>query len=404
MAWNGWKVIDMDSHIVERPEDMYDDYIDPLYREKLDRLKRALQENIKKGVGNSIASSRYAVMAPIVSDNALGDHDTFGMVPREFILHPTDNRRNFGRPDRPDLPITRRKEASSDVKVRLEDMDASYVDVDVLYPTLVSSDCVLHDIGFETALYTAYHRWGSDFCSQAPDRLKWTLVVNMRDPEASCEEIRYWAETDMNMVGIYMPPQGPDNMLLDNPTLFPVYGLAQDLDLPILLHGGTARPPYGPGTFDLQGAWFLQHGLGNPWAGMSAMGTLIGGGIFERFSELRAGIVETAAGWLPAILDRFDAHYVMSPAHVPYLKHMPSEFVKQQKRYFHGIDTWERTLEWVVEFVGEDVLLFATDWPHGDTAWPEGVQQVVEWPGLSDSAKKKILAENAMLLCPRLRS
>ena len=201
-----------------------------------------------------------------------------------------------------------------------------------------------------------------------------------------------------------MPPQGPDNMLLDNPTLFPVYGLAQDLDLPILLHGGTARPPYGPGTFDLQGAWFLQHGLGNPWAGMSAMGTLIGGGIFERFSELRAGIVETAAGWLPAILDRFDAHYVMSPAHVPYLKHMPSEFVKQQKRYFHGIDTWERTLEWVVEFVGEDVLLFATDWPHGDTAWPEGVQQVVEWPGLSDSAKKKILAENAMLLCPRLRS
>ena len=119
MAWNGWKVIDMDSHIVERPEEMYDDYIDPSYREKLERLKRALQENIQKGFRGSIASSRYAVLAPIVSDNALGDHDTFGMVPREIILHPTDNRPNFGRPDRPDLPITRRREASSDVKVRL---------------------------------------------------------------------------------------------------------------------------------------------------------------------------------------------------------------------------------------------------------------------------------------------
>ena len=382
---------------------MYDDYIDPSYREKLERLKRALQENIQKGFRGSIASSRYAVLAPIVSDNALGDHDTFGMVPREIILHPTDNRPNFGRPDRPDLPITRRREASSDVKVRLEDMDASFIDVDVLYPTHVSSYCVLHDIGFETALYGAYHRWVSNFCSQAPDRLKWTLVVNMRDLKASCEEIRHWAETDLNMVGIYMPPQGPDNMLLDNPTLFPVYGLAQDLDLPILIHGGTARPPYGPGTFDLQGAWFLQHGLGNPWAGMASMGALIGGGIFERFSELRAAIVETAAGWLPAILDRFDAHYVMSPYHVPFLKRLPSDFVKQERRYFHGIDTWERTLEWVVESIGEDVLLFATDWPHGDTAWPEGVQQVVEWPGLSDSAKQKILAENAMLLCPRLR-
>ena len=135
---------------------------------------------------------------------------------------------------------------------------------------------------------------------------------------------------------------------------------------------------------------------------MAAMGSLIGGGVLELFPKLRVGIVETAAGWLPAILDRFDAHYTMSPGHVPLLHRMPSEVVKEG-RYFHGIDTWERSLEWVVQFVGEDVLLFATDWPHGDTAWPEAVQQLVEWPGLSDSAKRKILGENAMRLCPRLK-
>jgi len=132
------------------------------------------------------------------------------------------------------------------------------------------------------------------------------------------------------------------------------------------------------------------------------MGALIGGGIFEQFPRLRAGVVETAAGWLPSILERFDAHYVLSPGHVPLLKDAPSSVVKQGGRYFHGIDTWERTLEHVVDYVGEDVLLFATDWPHGDTAWPQAVQQVVEWPGLSDGAKRKILGENAMRLCPRL--
>ena len=203
-------------------------------------------------------------------------------------------------------------------------------------------------------------------------------------------------------MGIYFSPQGPDNMLLDDQRLDPIYAAAQDLELPILAHGGTARPPYGPGTFDLQGAWFLQHGLCNPWAGMAAMGAIIGGGVLERFPRLRVGIVETAAGWLPAILDRFDAHYVMSPGHVPWLRRMPSDVVKEG-RYFHGIDTWERTLESVVQCVGEDVLLFATDWPHGDTAWPEAVQQVVEWPGLTDSAKRKILGENALRLCPRLK-
>ena len=401
MAWNGWRVIDMDSHIMERPHEMYEDYMDPEHREKFGRLKRAIEENISKGGAGSIASSRGAVMAPVLSDNALGDADTFGLVGREFILHPTSGRTNFGRPDQGDLPMIR-KEASWDVKVRLEDMDASFIDVDVLYPTHVSSYCALRDMAFENALYRAYHRWVSDFASQAPDRIKWTLVANMRDPESAVAEMRHWAEADANMVGIYFSPQGPDNMLLDDQRLHPIYAVAQELDLPILAHGGTARPPYGPGTFDLQGAWFLQHGLCNPWAGMAAMGALIGGGIFELFPRLRVGILETGAGWLPAILDRFDAHYAMSPGHVPLLHRMPSEVVKEG-RYFHGIDTWERTLEWVVEFVGEDVLLFATDWPHGDTAWPEGVKQLVEWPGLSDSAKRKILGENAIRLCPRLR-
>jgi predicted TIM-barrel fold metal-dependent hydrolase len=402
MAWNGWKVIDMDSHIMERPHEMYDGYIDAAYQEDFERLKLAIEENIKQGGKGAMAASRHAILAPVVSDNALGKADSFGLTPREFILQPSsDGRPNFGRPDCGDLPLIRH-EVSWDVKARLEDMDASFVDVDVLYPTHVSSYCALHDMGFENSLYGAYHRWVSDFCSQAPHRLKWSLVANLRDPKTAAEEIRLWAKKDLNFVGVYFSPQGPNNVLLDSESLYPIYEAAQETDLPILIHGGTARPPYGPGTFDLRGAWFLQHALGNPWAGMAAMGALIGGGIMERFPTLRAAIVETAAGWLPAILDRFDSHYVLSPHHVPYLKHSPTQVVKGG-RYFHGIDTWERTLEAVVDVVGEDVLIFATDWPHGDTAWPEAVQQVVEWPGLSDIAKKKILGENAMRLCPRLR-
>ncbi len=403
MAWNGWKVIDMDSHIVERPAEMYGDYMDPEYAEKFGRLKTAIEDNAAKGLPPAIASSRYAVIAPVVSDETLGEPDSFGRVPREFITLPTGNGRvNFGRPEAGELPKID-PAVNWDIKLRLEGMDVSHVDIDVLYPTHVSSYCALHDVGFESALYRAYHRWISDYCSQAPERLKWTAVASMRDPNEAVREIRHWAKKDPNMVGIYMPPNGPNSMLLDDMTLHPIYAAAQDLDLPVLIHGGTSRPPYQPGTFDLRGTWFLQHSLCNPWAGMASMGALIGGGIFERFTELRVAVVETAAGWLPAILDRFDAHYYMSPGHVPLLKHVPSEVVKHSGRYFHGIDTWERSIEYVVKTIGEDVLLFATDWPHGDTAWPQAVQQVVEWPSLTDSAKRKILGENAMRLCPRLR-
>ena len=50
------------------------------------------------------------------------------------------------------------------------------------------------------------------------------------------------------------------------------------------------------------------------------------------------------------------------------------------------------------------VWLFASDWPHGGTAGPDSVEQTVGRPRLSEDAKRKILAENALRLCPRLRS
>ena len=402
MSWNEWTVVDMDSHIMERPAEMYDEYIDPDYAERWARLKGALVQNTENGGTGAIAASRLAVMAPVVSDNALGGEDTFGMVPREFILHPTSGRKNFGRPGEPDLPVIR-KEVSWDPKMRVEDMDLSHVDIGVLFPTHVSSYCALRDVGFENALYRAYHRWVSEFCSYSPHRLKWTLVANMRDSQSAVEEIKYWYANDPNMVGVYFSPQGPDGMLLDDRRLFPIYAAAEALDLPILAHGGTARPPYSPGTFDLQGMWFLQHGLGNPWAGMAALGALIGGGVFDRFVKLRGAIVETACGWLPSVMDRFDTHYRMSPNHTPALLRSPTHAIKDG-RYFHGIDTWETTLDYVIERMGSDMLLFATDWPHGDTAWPQAVNQLVEWKTISDNDKRKILGENAMRLCPRLAS
>src|SRR4029077_15697791 len=106
-----------------------------------------------------------------------------------------------------------------------------------------------------------------DFCAQAPTRLKWTVVANMRDVASGVAEVRHWASPDSNLVRIYISPQAPEAKLLDTPDLYPLYEVARELDLPLLAHGGTARPPYGPGTFDLAGARFLLHTFRNPGGG-----------------------------------------------------------------------------------------------------------------------------------------
>lgn len=399
MSWNGTPVIDLDSHIVERADRFYGDYLDPAYQDAYQQLCDAVKKQADAGNAYSLFGSRTSIVEPVEAGRPLGRRDTFGLTRRSGM----EGGRKAFPPGRADALPPIRPEVSWDVKARVEDMDRARVDIGVLYPTHVSSYCALRDVGFENALYRAYHRWVADFCSQAPTRLKWTVVANMRDVAAGVAEVRYWASRDPNLVGVYISPQAPEGKLLDNPDLYPLYEVAQELDLPLLAHGGTARPPYGPGTFDLDGAWFLLHSFANPWAGMAALGALMGGGIFEMFPTLRVAIIETGGGWLPLALDRLDTHYLMSPGHVPNLKRLPREILAEG-RYFHAIDTWERSLPFCVQELGEDLWLFATDWPHGDTAWPESLDQVVTRPQLTEQAKRKILGENAMRLCPRLRS
>jgi predicted TIM-barrel fold metal-dependent hydrolase len=397
MSWKGQTVIDMDSHIVERADRFYHDYIDPGYRSAYDQLCAAVEKQAKAGDAYSLFGSRGSIVEPVETGRPLGVRDTFGMTKRSSM---EGGRMAFPPGRQHPLPPIR-PEVSWDAKMRLEDMDRATVDVNVLYPTHVSSYCALRDVGFENALYRAYHRWVVDFCAQAPARLKWTLVANMRDVAAGVAELRYWAERDPNLVGVYISPQAPGGRLLDHPDLRPLYETAQDLDLPLLAHGGTARPPYAPGTFDLDGAWFLLHSFANPWAGMAALGALIGGGVLDIFPRLRVAIIETGGGWLPLAMDRLDTHYLMSPGHVPNLKRLPRDVIAEG-RYFHAIDTWERSIEFCVQELGEDLWLFASDWPHGDTAWPEAVPQITERTGLTERAKRNMLGENARRLCPRL--
>jgi predicted TIM-barrel fold metal-dependent hydrolase len=87
---------------------------------------------------------------------------------------------------------------------------------------------------------------------------------------------------------------------------------------------------------------------------------------------------------------------------VPNLKRLPRD-VLAEGRYFHAIDSWERSVEFCVQELGEDLWLFATDWPHGDTAWPESVPQITDRPGLTATARRKMLGQNALRLCPRLK-
>jgi hypothetical protein len=72
MSYNGEIAIDLDSHIVERADRFYQDYIDPAYRPPY----QALSDAVKKGQSCSLFGSRHSVIEPIETGRPLGVRDS----------------------------------------------------------------------------------------------------------------------------------------------------------------------------------------------------------------------------------------------------------------------------------------------------------------------------------------
>jgi predicted TIM-barrel fold metal-dependent hydrolase len=120
------------------------------------------------------------------------------------------------------------------------------------------------------------------------------------------------------------------------------------------------------------------------------------GGLPDEFPKLRFAYVEAGAGWLPFWIERITEHYERRAREVPKMKRAPREYL-QSGQIFVTCESDESTLEAVVQLCGEDVLLYASDYPHWDSTF-DSVNAIRTRAGLSESAREKILGGNAQHL------
>jgi len=81
---------------------------------------------------------------------------------------------------------------------------------------------------------------------------------------------------------------------------------------------------------------------------------------------------------------------------MPTLKQKPSAYVRGPQ-YFQSIQLHEgeMLLRHAIEAVGEDTLMFATDYPHSESWFPKSVDAILQWD-LPEATKRKLLWENAL--------
>lgn len=307
------------------------------------------------------------------------------------------------KPDGPGLgvggPYNRphpRREGMNDPGARLIDMDSEGIDVAVLFGgAFAGSIPALDDAAFATELARARNTWVAEYCAVSSSRLKGTAVLPQQDISASVAELKR-CMTELGFVGVSFFPNLRGRHMGD-PYFFPIYEEAERLNVPICVHmflGRYGSEATGTTRFD---KFFYVHLFGHPFEQMIALSVLIGEGVLDRYPKLRFVFLESGCGWVPYWFNRLDEHGEVLGVQLPGLKTEPSKLLQRGQIYF-SCEPDETELPHVAETIGDDWIVFASDYSHFDSRFPGASQPIVENPNLSDTSKMKILNDNARRL------
>ena len=281
------------------------------------------------------------------------------------------------------------REGGVDPKMRLVDMDEEGIETAVLFGTFGLALWIAPE-DLSPALCRAYNDWMADYCATDAVRLKATVSLPLRSIEASVVEGRR-AVTELSCVALTLPV----NILgknPDDPAIFPLYELAEELDVPITFHAGGGR--FAEDRFT--DAYATAHTVCFPMDILFGLTTVLCGGVLERFPKLRVAMLEAGCGFLPYYLERLDEHFEKRGGEMP-ITRPPSETFAEG-RCLVSCEPEEKTLAFVTDAVGADKILYASDYPHWDCEFPNSVRAIAGRGELSDDVKRAILYENSRRL------
>jgi predicted TIM-barrel fold metal-dependent hydrolase len=221
----------------------------------------------------------------------------------------------------------------------------------------------------------------------------------VQDVSASVSELRR-AVIELGHVGGTIPPNvaGRD---LDDPAFAPLFDEATRLDAPLSVHWGNGSHLHAAGT-DRFDTHFMVHALGHPVEQMIALACVLTGGVLDEHPTLRIGFLEAGCGWTPYWVERLEDHYERRGAELPRMKRAPSEYLAQ-RRCFVTAEPAERLLPQALTAFGDGCVLFASDYPHSDSAFPHAVSTLRGRQDVPDDEKPGLFGGNALAFYgPRL--
>ncbi len=254
------------------------------------------------------------------------------------------------------------------------------------------------------AVARAHTRHMVDFCS-VDKRLLATGYIPLVDFERTAKAAREAIE--MGAKALMIPSRCPDDHSPSHIGFDPLWAIAQEAGLPIVFHVG------GGGKL-LEEAYFNNglppvpdfHGgddnfksidyMAIAYPPMKALTALIVDRVLDRFPQLKFGVIEQGASWMPGWMRNMDsAHnaFYKNEERLQKMSLKPSEFVQRQVRvtpYPH------EDAGWIIANTGDSVCLFSSDYPHveGGRNPIKRFEASMETAGTSEGQKQRFYCDN----------
>jgi uncharacterized protein len=272
-------------------------------------------------------------------------------------------------------------------------MDAMGVDISCMFPTPMLFLGTTPRTEVEVAMARAYNRWLCEEVLAHEPRIKSTLYLPFKDPEACYKMVEEFGDKK-GVIGFTVV--SPHYKSVHDNAFMKTWRALEERNLAIVFHGAYA---WGEDqSLSLCNRFIGVHALGFVWFNVIHLTNWLVNGLPERFPKLKVCWIESGLAWIPFLMQRLDNEWMMRSSEVPLLKRRPSDYMREM---FYSSQPMEmvnnkEALELTFKMINaETQLMYASDYPHWDMDLPSTIYDL---PFLSETGKRNILGGNAKRL------
>lgn len=278
----------------------------------------------------------------------------------------------------------------SNATLRLQDMDRDGVYAHVIYgpPTGLK----IKNSEMKAACLEVYNTWAAEFNAIEPDRLCLLAYLPMHAPVAATAELNRVAKLGhKGAISSFFETSIP----LHDAQWDVLWKAAEETGIPLSVHLGGGTHMIQPKPASWQMAAFAAV---SPMQMDEVLASLIFSGALERHPKMKLVLGESGLGWIPYVKERLDHEFYNHGANTKdyRIKELPSvTFARQVYATFEEDKLGVKLLD----LIGVDNVMWASDYPHPDSTFPHSRQKIEEaFKGVKPEVVKKVVADNARKL------